>query len=189
MYITLYFIVTCLHGSLRIVRDHFLALDPTDLIVDLLEERLFAAETSINAVVLLTFLVLRWSELRLFLVRGAVAARAREARVEGVAAVEAVVEAVEAVEVAVVAVGLEASVAAVVVAVGVVVAVVAAVRVVVAAVVVVGVEPFRKAVLVVARSSSGSESARPLRPSTFLSGLLSVGCLGVLFVALRYSHR
>ncbi|CAI7893887.1 unnamed protein product [Closterium sp. NIES-54] len=39
MYITLYFIVTRLPDSLRAVRDHILALDPTDLTVDLLEKR------------------------------------------------------------------------------------------------------------------------------------------------------
>ncbi|CAI5484807.1 unnamed protein product [Closterium sp. Yama58-4] len=50
MYITLYFIVTRLPDSLRAVRDHFLALDPTDLTVDLLEKHLLAAETSIVAV-------------------------------------------------------------------------------------------------------------------------------------------
>ncbi|CAI7783056.1 unnamed protein product [Closterium sp. NIES-53] len=37
MYITLYFIVTRLPDSLRAVRDQFLAHDPTDLTVDLLE--------------------------------------------------------------------------------------------------------------------------------------------------------
>ncbi|CAI7761001.1 unnamed protein product [Closterium sp. NIES-53] len=47
MYITLYFIVTRLPDSLRAVRDHFLALDPTDLTVDLLEQHLLAAETSV----------------------------------------------------------------------------------------------------------------------------------------------
>ncbi|CAI7923072.1 unnamed protein product [Closterium sp. NIES-54] len=50
MYITLYFIVTCLPDSLRAVRDHFLALDPTALTVDLLEQHLLAAETSVVAV-------------------------------------------------------------------------------------------------------------------------------------------
>ncbi|CAI7849671.1 unnamed protein product [Closterium sp. NIES-54] len=49
MYITLYFIVTRLPNSLRAVRDHFLALDPTDLTDDLLEQHLLAAETSIVA--------------------------------------------------------------------------------------------------------------------------------------------
>ncbi|CAI7911721.1 unnamed protein product [Closterium sp. NIES-54] len=46
MFITLYFIVTCLPDSLRSVRDHFLSLDPTSLIVDQLEQHLLAAETS-----------------------------------------------------------------------------------------------------------------------------------------------
>ncbi|CAI7923266.1 unnamed protein product [Closterium sp. NIES-54] len=50
MYITLYFIVTRLLDSFRVVRDHFLALDPTDLNVDLLEKHLLAAETSVVAV-------------------------------------------------------------------------------------------------------------------------------------------
>ncbi|CAI7934184.1 unnamed protein product [Closterium sp. NIES-54] len=50
MYITLYFILTRLPDSLRAVRDHFLALDPTDLTVDLLEQHLLAAETSVVAV-------------------------------------------------------------------------------------------------------------------------------------------
>ncbi|CAI7743784.1 unnamed protein product [Closterium sp. NIES-53] len=50
MYITLYFIVTRLRDSLRAVRDHFLALDLTDLTVDLLEKHLLAAETSVVAV-------------------------------------------------------------------------------------------------------------------------------------------
>ncbi|CAI7908536.1 unnamed protein product [Closterium sp. NIES-54] len=42
--------VTCLPESLRAVRDNFLVLDPTDLTVDLLEQDLLAAETSILAV-------------------------------------------------------------------------------------------------------------------------------------------
>ncbi|CAI7880520.1 unnamed protein product [Closterium sp. NIES-53] len=50
MYITLYYIVTRLPDSLRLVRDHFLSVCPTTLTVDLLEERLLAAETSIVAV-------------------------------------------------------------------------------------------------------------------------------------------
>ncbi|CAI7905077.1 unnamed protein product, partial [Closterium sp. NIES-53] len=50
MCITLYFIVTRLPDSLRAVRDQFLALDPTDLTVDLLEKHLLAAETSLVAV-------------------------------------------------------------------------------------------------------------------------------------------
>ncbi|CAI7897786.1 unnamed protein product [Closterium sp. NIES-53] len=50
MYIILYFIVTRLPDSLRAVRDHFLALDPTDLTVDLLEKHLLEAETSVVVV-------------------------------------------------------------------------------------------------------------------------------------------
>ncbi|CAI7834885.1 unnamed protein product [Closterium sp. NIES-53] len=49
MFITLYFIVTCLPDSLRSVGDHFLTLDPTSLTVDL-EQHLLAAETSAVAV-------------------------------------------------------------------------------------------------------------------------------------------
>ncbi|CAI7882761.1 unnamed protein product [Closterium sp. NIES-54] len=50
MFITLFFIVTCLPDSPRSVRDHFLSLDPTSLTVDLLEQHLLAAETSAVAV-------------------------------------------------------------------------------------------------------------------------------------------
>ncbi|CAI5986002.1 unnamed protein product [Closterium sp. NIES-64] len=50
MYITLYYIVTRLPDSLRVVRDHFLAVCPTTLTVDLLEKALLAAEKSIVAV-------------------------------------------------------------------------------------------------------------------------------------------
>ncbi|CAI7820113.1 unnamed protein product [Closterium sp. NIES-53] len=50
MFITLYFIVTRLLDSLRSVKDHFLTLDPTSLIVDLLKQHLLAAETSAVAV-------------------------------------------------------------------------------------------------------------------------------------------
>ncbi|CAI5972445.1 unnamed protein product [Closterium sp. NIES-64] len=50
MYITLYFLVTRLPESLRVVRDQFLAVCPTTLTVDLLEESLLAAEKSIVAV-------------------------------------------------------------------------------------------------------------------------------------------
>ncbi|CAI7866673.1 unnamed protein product [Closterium sp. NIES-53] len=46
MYITLYYLVTRLPDSLASVRDHFLSLCPTELTVDLLEERLTAAEKS-----------------------------------------------------------------------------------------------------------------------------------------------
>ncbi|CAI5970774.1 unnamed protein product [Closterium sp. NIES-65] len=50
MYITLYYIVTRLPDSLRLVRDHFLLYCPTTLTVDLLEERFLAAEKSIVTV-------------------------------------------------------------------------------------------------------------------------------------------
>ncbi|CAI7853007.1 unnamed protein product [Closterium sp. NIES-53] len=50
MYITLYYLVTRLPDPLSSVRDHFLSLCPTALAVDLLEERLAAAEKSILAV-------------------------------------------------------------------------------------------------------------------------------------------
>ncbi|CAI7899535.1 unnamed protein product [Closterium sp. NIES-53] len=50
MFITLYFIVTRLPDSLRSVRDHFLSFDPTVLTIDLLEQHLLAAETSVVAV-------------------------------------------------------------------------------------------------------------------------------------------
>ncbi|CAI7849864.1 unnamed protein product, partial [Closterium sp. NIES-54] len=79
--------------------------------------------------------------------------------------------------------GSGGSVAEVVAVVGVVVAVVAAVGVVEAAVMAVGVELFRGEVLAVARGSRSSVKARPLNPSSFVSGLLSVGRLGVVFAA------
>ncbi|CAI5465737.1 unnamed protein product [Closterium sp. Yama58-4] len=97
MYITLYYIVTRLPDTLRPVRDHFLSVCPTTLTVDLLEERLLAAEKSIVAVA-----------------GDAALARARGARVlEGLeGAVEAEVEVVEGVGVVVVVVaGVGASVA------------------------------------------------------------------------------
>ncbi|CAI5975506.1 unnamed protein product [Closterium sp. NIES-64] len=50
MYITLYYVVARLPDSLRVVRDHFLAVCPTTLTVDILEKALLAAEKSIVAV-------------------------------------------------------------------------------------------------------------------------------------------
>ncbi|CAI7860435.1 unnamed protein product, partial [Closterium sp. NIES-53] len=50
MYITLYYLVTRLPDSLSLVKDHFLSLCPTELTVDLLEERHAAGEKSILAV-------------------------------------------------------------------------------------------------------------------------------------------
>ncbi|CAI5976984.1 unnamed protein product [Closterium sp. NIES-65] len=142
---------------------------------------------------LLTSLVLRRSALLLLLVGSAAAARVGAAGVVEVVEGGAVVEATGVVEVAEVAVGVvagvEASVAAVAVAVGVeaaeaaavgvvvveaAAAVVAAVGAVAAALVAVGVEPFRGEALEVVRgSSSSSVRARPLHPSSFMSGMLS----------------
>ncbi|CAI7934002.1 unnamed protein product [Closterium sp. NIES-54] len=126
---------------------------------------------------LLTSMVLRTSGL-LLLVRSIAAARARVAGVVAVASevvVGAAVEVVEEVEVVAVVgvvVGVGALVEAVVAAVG--VAVVAAVGVVA-----VGLDLLSVEVLVVARgSSSSSVRARPRRPSSFVSGFLSVGRLG-----------
>ncbi|CAI6010701.1 unnamed protein product [Closterium sp. NIES-65] len=143
MYTTLYYIVTRLPDSLRVVRDHFLSVCPTTLTVDLLEKALLAAEKSIVAVgasrgdprtpvfegcslspfcpllpLLLrpTSLVSSWSALRLPRAGDAALARARGARVlEGLAGVaEVAVEAVEGVGVVVgVVAGVEVSVAAV----------------------------------------------------------------------------
>ncbi|CAI5967864.1 unnamed protein product [Closterium sp. NIES-65] len=101
MYITLYYIVTRLPDSLHLVRDHFLSVCPTTLTVDLLEERLQAAEKSIVAV---------------GASRDAAQAKARGARaLEGLAgAVEVAVEEVEGVGVVVgVVAGVEVSVTAV----------------------------------------------------------------------------
>ncbi|CAI7889879.1 unnamed protein product [Closterium sp. NIES-53] len=78
MYITLYYLVTRLPDSLSSVRDHFLSLCPTELTIDLLEERLAAATKMGDAAL----------------------ARAREAGVV-VGAVGEVVEEVEEVEVVV----------------------------------------------------------------------------------------
>ncbi|CAI7851447.1 unnamed protein product, partial [Closterium sp. NIES-53] len=50
LYLTLYYVVTRLPDTLRVVRDHFLSVCPTTLTIDLLEERLLAAEQSIVAV-------------------------------------------------------------------------------------------------------------------------------------------
>ncbi|CAI7764044.1 unnamed protein product, partial [Closterium sp. NIES-53] len=92
MYITLYYLVTRLPDSLRSVRDHFLSVCPTTLTVDLLEERLLAAEKSIVAV-------------GASCVGGAATARARGARAleELAGAAMVAVEAAEGVGVGVVA--------------------------------------------------------------------------------------
>ncbi|CAI7785027.1 unnamed protein product, partial [Closterium sp. NIES-53] len=159
MYITLYFIVTHLLDSLRAVRDNFLALDPTYLTIDLLEQHLLAAETSVVAVGAArgtprTPFFEGMSGL-LVLVGSAAAARARVAGVVVVAAgvvvgaAVGVVEVVEVVAVVGVVAGVGALVAAVVAPVG--VAVVVAVGVVA-----VRVELSREEVLAVARGSRSS---------------------------------
>ncbi|CAI7871939.1 unnamed protein product, partial [Closterium sp. NIES-53] len=50
MYITLYYLVNRLPDSLRAVRDHFLAFDPTEITIALLEKHLLEAETSFVSV-------------------------------------------------------------------------------------------------------------------------------------------
>ncbi|CAI5953082.1 unnamed protein product [Closterium sp. NIES-64] len=96
LYITLYYIVTRLPDSLRVVRDHFLSVYPTTLTVDLLEKALLAAEKSIVA-------VLSRSVRHLPLAGDAALARARGAgaREELAGVVEAAVEAAEGVGVVV----------------------------------------------------------------------------------------
>ncbi|CAI5957663.1 unnamed protein product [Closterium sp. NIES-64] len=121
MYITLYYIVTRLPDSLRVVRDHFLSVCPTTLTVDLLEKALLAAEKSIVAVGASrgdprTPIFEGRSVQRLPLAGDAALAKARgaRARVELAGAVEVAVEAAEGVGVAVgVVAGVEVSVAAV----------------------------------------------------------------------------
>ncbi|CAI7830880.1 unnamed protein product [Closterium sp. NIES-54] len=198
MYITLYFIVTCLPDSLRAVRDHFLALDPTDLTVDLLEKHLLAAETSVVAVGAArgtprtpffegcspSPLAPSYASATAVDILGtedvkaasALSGKRRSSKGKGGkgggggsgGGGGGAVEAVEVAEVTVrVVAGVGASVAAMVEAVGVVVAVVAAVGVVATAVVALGVELFGGEVLAVARGSSSSVRARPLRPSCF----------------------
>ncbi|CAI7880774.1 unnamed protein product, partial [Closterium sp. NIES-53] len=183
MYITLYYLVTRLPDTLRSVRDHILSLCPSTLTVDLLEERLLAAETSITAVGAsrgdprTPFFEGR-SALRLLLVRGAAPARASGARaLEEV--VGAAVVAVEAEEGVGVGVGVVAEVGSSV----------AAVEVEAAVAVAGGVEEAEAAAaeveLVEAELCSGDPSSssalvRPLRPSSFVSGTRGARGLGVL---------
>ncbi|CAI5982587.1 unnamed protein product [Closterium sp. NIES-65] len=103
MYITLYYIVTRLPDSLRVIRDHFLSVCPTTLTVDLLEKALLAAEKSIVAV----------GASRAGVVEVAVeAAEGVGVAVGVVVVVEVVVAAAEAEAAAAVAVGAEAEVVA-----------------------------------------------------------------------------
>ncbi|CAI5465730.1 unnamed protein product [Closterium sp. Yama58-4] len=180
MYFTLYFLITRLPDTLRSVRDHFLALDPTTLTVADFEKHLLAAEKYILVVaqLLSTSLVLRRSGLLPLLVGSAAAPGAAGVAGEVEVAVEgAVVEAAGEVEVVGVVVGVEVVVGAAVVpgAVEVAAAVVGEEGAVVAAVVGTGVEPARGGAPVVARgssSSSSSVSVRPPRLSSFMTDLL-----------------
>ncbi|CAI7934000.1 unnamed protein product [Closterium sp. NIES-54] len=184
MYLTLYYIVTRLPDSLRSIRDHFLSVCPTSLTVDLLEERLLAAEQSIVAVGASrgdprTPVFQGRSALRLPLAGDAAPARARGAEVPvGLAgAVEVVV--VEAVEGAGVVVGVVAGVEASVAAVEAAEAEVAEAEVAEAAVALVA--ALRRGVVpVVVRTRSSNAVARPLPPSSFVTGTLVVsGCGGL----------
>ncbi|CAI7779444.1 unnamed protein product, partial [Closterium sp. NIES-54] len=192
------------HAALP-TEDHFLSLCPTELTVDLLEERLAVAEKSILAVLLAatvaplslrgvplspfsplllllllsTSLALRRSELRLPLVGDAATARARGAKVVEGAAGEAVEEVEEAVEVGVVpGVGASVAVVEVVAAVAEVVEAAAAVVEVAAAVVLVEVQPRSVEALVAASASSSCAPVRPRQSSSFVTGMLGVGGLG-----------
>ncbi|CAI7795233.1 unnamed protein product [Closterium sp. NIES-54] len=166
IFITLYFVVTRPPDSLRSVRDHFLSLDPTDLTIDLLEQHLLAAETSVVAVHV-----------------GAASASAKRRSGKGKGGRSGgggsgsgsggsggMVEAVEVMAAVGVVTGVGALVAAVEAAVG--VAIVAMVGVE-ADGLELGVEALEEA-----RGSSSSFRARPSRPSNFVSGCFSVGRLG-----------
>ncbi|CAI5953500.1 unnamed protein product [Closterium sp. NIES-64] len=206
MYTTLYYIVTRLPDSLRVVRDHFLSVCPTTLTVDLLEKSLLAAEKSIVAVGASrgdprTPIFEGRSVRRLPLAGDAALARARGARAleERAGAVEVEVEAAGGVGVAVgVEVGVEVSVAAVeaeaaaAVAVGAEVAEVVAVEEAAEAAVVaeaaeaagVAVElvaGLRRGVApVVVRASSSSAVVRPSPLSSSVSGTLHASGVGAL---------
>ncbi|CAI7829017.1 unnamed protein product [Closterium sp. NIES-53] len=198
MYLTLYYIVTRLPDSLRLVRDHFLSVCPTTLTVDLLEERLLAAEQSIVAVGAShgdprTPIFEGRSALRLPLAGAAALAGARGARaLVGLAgAVEVVVEAVEGVGV-VVGVVAEVEVSA------------AAVEAAEAAAVAEGAEAaevaeaaeaaeelvaalHRGVAPVVVNASSSSAVVRPPPPSSFVSGTLGVSEVEELVPAPTFS--
>ncbi|CAI7897917.1 unnamed protein product, partial [Closterium sp. NIES-53] len=211
MYITLYYLVTRLPDSLASVRDHFLSLCPTELTVDLLEEGLTTAEKrnlavgasrgdprypffeGCSPVPLLPSVasaaadnLVGTAEVR---AASAPSRRRRNSKgkrgrvVEGT--VGAAVEAVEEAEGVAVEVGVVAGVGALVVAVGVVEAAAAVVEVA-AAVVLVVVEPRSVEALVAASASSSRIPVRPRRSSSFVSGTLGVGGMGVLVPALTF---
>ncbi|CAI5987911.1 unnamed protein product [Closterium sp. NIES-65] len=195
MYITLYYLVTCLPDSLRSVRDHFLSVCPTTLTVDLLEERLLTAEKSTVAVGASRGdprapVFEGRSALCLPLVGDAAPARARGARAleRLTGAVEVAVEEAEGVGVVVgVVAGVGASVAAVeaeavaAVAVGAKEEAVAAVAEVAAKEVeLVKVALRSVAASVVVSASSSTALVKPRPPSSFVSGTLRVSRVGVL---------
>ncbi|CAI7864684.1 unnamed protein product [Closterium sp. NIES-53] len=164
MYITLYYLVTRLPDSLSSVRDHFLSLCPTELTVDLLEERLAAAEKMGEAAL----------------------ARAREAGVV-VGAVEAAVEEVEVVVGVVPGVGASVAAVEAVAAVAEEVEAAAAVVEVAEEVVLVAVQPRSVEALVAASASSSSAPVRTRRFSSFVCGLAHTTqrCFGRLTDAWR----
>ncbi|CAI7847092.1 unnamed protein product, partial [Closterium sp. NIES-54] len=181
LYLTLYYVVTRLPDSLRVVRDHFLSVCPTTLTVDLLEERVFPLPPSCPLLLLLlrpTLVVSSRSVLRLPLAGAAALAGARGAgALVGVAgAVEVVVEAVEGVGVVVgVVVEVEVSAAAVEAVAAVAVAVVAEEEEVAEAAeaVVERVAALHRGVApVVVSASSSSAVLRPPPLSSFVSGTL-----------------
>ncbi|CAI6012637.1 unnamed protein product, partial [Closterium sp. NIES-65] len=175
--------------------DHFFSLCPTTLTIDLLEERLLASEKSIVAVG-----ASRGDPHAPFfegcspvpLLPSVASAAADDLvgteLVEGTAgaAVVATVVAVEEVEGVGVEVGVAAGVGASVAVVEVEATAAAAVGVE-AAVVLVEVELCSGEALAVAIASSSSVLVRPRRPSSFVSGTLGVGGLGVLVPALTFS--
>ncbi|CAI5935655.1 unnamed protein product [Closterium sp. NIES-65] len=188
MYITLYYIVTRLPDSLRLVRDHFLSVCPTTLTVDLLEERLLAAEKSIVAVgasrgdprtpvfegcspspLLPSVVSAAAADLVGFESVGAASpssGRRRTGKGKGGKGAGGAGEgAVEAKEAAAVAVGAEAAEVA---------EAAAAVAVELVAALHGGVAP------VVVRASCSSALVRPRPPSSFVSGTLGVSEVGVL---------
>ncbi|CAI7762282.1 unnamed protein product [Closterium sp. NIES-54] len=202
MYITLYHLVTRLRDSLASV---LLAAIVAPL--SLRGVPLSPFSPLLLLLLLSTSLALRRSGLRLLLVGGAATARERGARVvEGMAGAAA--EAVEEAEGVAVEVGVVPGVGALVAAVEVVGASVAAVEVeaaaevveaaaavveapaavaeVAMAVVLVGVQPCSVEALMVASASSSRVPVRPRRPSSFVSGTLGVGGLGVVVPALTF---
>ncbi|CAI7839919.1 unnamed protein product, partial [Closterium sp. NIES-53] len=167
IYINLYYLVTRLPDSLSSIKDHFLSLCPTKLTV----HRARGAPCCVG---------------------DAATARAGGARVVEGAAGEATEDVEEAEEVAVevgVVPGVGASVALVevVAEVAEVAEAAAAVVEVAAAVVLVEVQPCSVKVLVSASASSSRAPVRPCRSSSFVSGTLGVGGLGVQVPALTFS--